>query len=728
MNLVRTMAIKSIIFTVISLFSAQAVTSQSFNDLFKEAQGHLELGHYDKALPVLLEMEKIEPDNANTAFSIGYCYSHSALEKQKSIAYFEKAVDQLTISYRMGNPNEKKAPVETIRFLGQAYHTNYEFDKALEQYMEYKELVENGSDPSMLEEINRDIEITNYAKELVANPIPIFINKYEEVNTKYADYRPKVNAEENVMFLTSRRKGGSSSDVDDEDKYFEDIYMSVKDFGRWQKPVLVEGLNSSSHDACLYLSPDGQTVYLYRNGTDGETGESDGGIYESHLNGDQWSEPKLLTNDINSKHWETDASLNAFGNMIFFTSDRPGGKGGRDIWMITKKADGKWSKVENLEETINTPFDEEAPYLHPDGKTLYFSSKGHKTMGGFDVFKSTLEEDGTWGTPENLGYPINTTGDDVFFFPSVDGQRAYFSSYREGGKGDQDIYVMTLEEQVEKTLAVYKGTAKDTLGMVVPDLEITIIDDETGELVATHHPNEITGEFLFILQSGKQYTITYELDGILASEKVIVNEEGGVQRLTNMIINEGDGLVIRPADYEDEIVKDLAREEEATLLEVTDIDVVIETDYTKDRKDADRIIAQLAKDSLSQSDVTETLSSGETLVLKNVMFVYESTQIIDKSEAELAKIVAYLKANPEQKILISGHTDSRGDDKYNQWLSSARANAIRNYLDEQGIDFHRMKTIGYGESKPIAENTNPDGSDNPEGRQLNRRVEFKIIK
>ena len=273
--------------------------------------------------------------------------------------------------------------------------------------------------------------------------------------------------------------------------------------------------------------------------------DAGGSIYESRLIGREWTKPEKLIADINSEYWETDASLNTSGNIIFFTSDRPGGIGedNRDIWMMKKLPTGAWAKIQPLPASINTPYDEESPYLHPDGKTLYFSSKGHNSMGGYDVFSTELLEDGSWSDVINLGYPVNTTGDDVFYFPSVDGKRAYFSSYRDEGKGEQDIYILTYENEGSSkgALAIYKGVSKDEEDNPIKDLVIKIIDINSGEKFGEYRPNLETGEFLFVLEAGKTYEIYYETRSSNVTEVLRVDEDGIVTVIKE--VTEVDGVL-----------------------------------------------------------------------------------------------------------------------------------------------------------------------------------------
>lgn len=703
---------------IFSMISFLSFSQDSFNDKFGRALELLEQENYHRAIPYLEQCYAMKPKNSNVNFCLGYCYMQTSVDKAKAIPYFEVAQNDLTVDYRFGSVKEKHAPVEVIRMLGNAYHFDYQFDKAMEQYELFKSLIDENNTEDM-NKINRDIRITRNAVEMQKNPVDVKITDLEVLNSEFAEYRPKVDAEDNVMFFTSRRAGGVGDEFDEDQFYFEDIYMSVKKDDKWQTPVLVgDSVNTKGHDACLYISPDAQLMYVYRF----EGGDKDGGgsIYEVKKDGENWGEVKKLDASINSRYWETDASLNAYGTVIFFTSDRPGGAGERDIWMMKKLPNGNWAEAQNLGGTINTPYNEEGPYLHPDGKTLYFSSQGHSTMGGYDVFKTELQPDGTWSEPENIGYPVNTTGDDVFYFPTTDGTRAYFSSYREGGKGDQDLYMVTFKDEREKTLAIYKGIAKDSLGNVVKDLLITIVETESGKEIGTYRPNEETGKFLFILRPGADYDITYELDGVLRTETVSVNDEGGVQEFKKIVITKGNQIELTTGDIEDEDILAAAKEENAEKVNVTDMDVVIETNYEEDKKKVEE---------LNQNEVEEHLESGGTLMFNNLLFVYDQVKLIDKSQPDLDKIIKYMKANPEAKIYIDGHTDANGDAKYNFWLSSARANTIKNYLfTNGGISYNRMKTRGYGESRPVAPNYNADGSDNPEGRQKNRRVEISLIK
>ena len=700
---------KGLIFLFATLFLSVNILSQdkSFKELYSESFSFLEVENYRKALPILLEMFEMDKKNANTAFTIGNCYMNTQNEKPRAIPYFEAAKEKLTVEYKVGDHKEKSSPLEVIRFLGQAYHVNYEFDKALEEFKTYRDIL-NKNNKEYWDAVTHDIRMSRTAIELMKKPVNVFIKSAEIMNTKYSEYRPKVNAEETFLYFTTRRKGESNL-VDDEGRYFEDIYYSVKAKGEWTEPVrMSDSINTDSHDACLYISPDGQMMYVYQ--FDGGL-DAGGSIYESRLIGREWTKPEKLIADINSEYWETDASLNTSGNIIFFTSDRPGGIGedNRDIWMMKKLPTGAWAKIQPLPASINTPYDEESPYLHPDGKTLYFSSKGHNSMGGYDVFSTELLEDGSWSDVINLGYPVNTTGDDVFYFPSVDGKRAYFSSYRDEGKGEQDIYILTYENEGSSkgAFAIYKGVSKDEEDNPIKDLVIKIIDINSGEKFGEYRPNLETGVFLFVLEAGKTYEIYYETRSSNVTEVLRVDEDGIVTVIKE--VTEVDGVLF---------VKDFG---EDTIANVAVTDVAVTDPLVPDTIVPDETL-------LTQTEVNNTLNTGDMLSIKSVMFVYDQVKLIKESQPELDKIVNYMNQYKDAKLVINGHTDSRGEAAYNNLLSKARANKMRDYLIKAGIQHIRLETHGYGESKPIADNQNSDGSDNPSGRQKNRRVEFTVKK
>ncbi|HXB39775.1 MAG TPA: OmpA family protein, partial [Bacteroidia bacterium] len=414
-------------------------------------------------------------------------------------------------------------------------------------------------------------------------------------------------------------------------------------------------INTVGNEASVGISADGQEILIYKDDM------GDGNIYSTSLKGSVWTVPKKLNAHINSKSWEPSAFITADGNTLYFTSDRPGGFGGRDIYKSQKNSHGEWGKATNLGSSVNTKYDEDAPYLHPDGVTLYFSSNGHKTMGGFDIFESNLLSDDKWSEPVNVGYPINSTGDDVFYVVSPDKKIAYYTSMREGGFGEKDNYIIYFQDAKESPLTLQKGSVLDTNHLAAKDVKITITDNESGEVIGVYHPNEKTGKYLFILAPGKNHNINYEAEGFLFySENQTTSKE---------------------------------------------------SDYNE----------------ITKSVKLVPIAVGSKVVLNNIFFDFDKAILRPYSNVELNKLYDFLIKHPNLAVEISGYTDSKGTDGYNANLSMERANAVINFLVEKGIKKERLTANGYGKSDPIAPNKKADGTDNPEGRQLNRRVELKII-
>ena len=716
---------KKLLVLFVLIVSSQLIISQSFKKLYKESFHFLEVNDYEHALPLLMKMHEMKPDNANTNFSIGNCLMNLSHREHESIPYYEIAMEGLTIGYRIGNHREKKAPLDVIELLGRAYHKNYEFEKAVDKFEFYSNfLAENNWDDKRAN--NRRIRQSKYAKELKDNPIDVDVIPIKTVNSKYPEYRPKVNAEENIMYFTSKRPGGSSEILDDQGQFYEDIYYSEKKHNVWTEPVLVQDLiNTQENSSCVYLSADAQMMYLSMVNNDPKVGNIGRGLYESKLEGDHWTEPKFLNEKINSKYWETYASLDIYSNILLFVSDRDGGYGGKDIWMVKKLPNGEWAEPQNLGEPINSEYDEESPYLHPDGKTLYFSSKGHKVMGGYDIFKSNLQDDLTWSAPENMGYPINTVVDDLFFTPTVNGKRAYFSSYRSDGIGEYDIYRMNLVSEEEADLAVYKGIVKDTDGNVVKDVVISIFDENMDDKYGIYRPNELSGRFLFVLQPGHNYEVVYEYQDLATSDTISVpldvegvNEYTKVVRVTSLDISLSEGVVV------DGDILALSQLEDPTNIDLSSItnDNSTETELASENTSNDEEVVD--------EEVIDEVEKVEKHIIfyKSVYYKSSSSDLSKSAKIVLDELIIILKENPSWKINSVGHTDLTGNAKSNQFLSVLRAESVKTYLYNRGIDFHRIKAYGMGENQPVAEDNYDDGIDDTVGKDANRRVEIQLIK
>ncbi len=628
---------------------------------------------YSQALPLYKKANEFNSKNALLNYKIGVCYLKSSW-KMKAQEFLEKA-------YQL-DPNVGQS---VHYFLGQANHINMHWDNAIKEFQIYKTLLKP-EDKTALDDVNKSISECRNGIELEKNPITVFIdNLGPEVNSQYPDYGPVISADESVMMYTSRRNTTTGGGVDQSDmQYFEDIYISNNTGGKWGtgknmgKPVNTE----DRHDATVALSADGQKMFIYLD--DGVRGS--GNIFECDQKGTSWSKPNRLGDNINSKLHESSASITADGNTLYFVSDKEGGFGEHDIYKSTWDAKKqKWNVSENLGPTINTPLREHGVFIHPDGKTLYFSSEGQKTMGGLDIFKSVWDEKKKkWSTPENLGFPINSPDDDIDFVLSANGKHAYYSAFRNEGYGEKDIYMITFvtpknpilstednllasqTEPISETViakvisipvtqvSILKGIIFDAVTKNLLEADIELIDNQLNQIIATFKSNSASGKFLVSLPSGKNYGIAVKKDGYLFhSENFDIPATAGFQ----------------------EYVKEIG---------------------------------------------LKNISVGTKIVLRNIFFDFDKASIRSESTPELERLIKLMTDIPTLKIEIGGHTDSKGADDYNMKLSASRSESVVNYLATHGIDKSRLSSKGYGETKPLGTN------DSEEGRQMNRRTEFEV--
>lgn len=349
------------------------------------------------------------------------------------------------------------------------------------------------------------------AKREISKPHRSIIkNIGEEINSPYPDYVPVISPDESVLYFTSRRPGSSNNVKDAQGNYHEDVYVSYRKDGSWTPAVNVGSpINTETHDACVALSPDGQRMIIYRTAPDIVTGD----LYITRLDtsGNTWGPLQKFGSEINSQYIETSACFSNDTSEIYFSSNRPGGYGGKDIYRIKKLPNGRWGLPYNLGKEINTKYDEDDPFLHPDGVTLFFSSKGHNTIGEYDVFRSTLNtETNSFTTPENLGYPVNSVSNDRFFVLSGDGKHGYYSSVKEDSKGSSDIYVIDTrfgdDDLIVKHAMIIKG---DVPGKA----KITLLDNENKQISGVFNSNSKTGKFILVMNPLKTYKAIIEEEG-----------------------------------------------------------------------------------------------------------------------------------------------------------------------------------------------------------------------
>lgn len=521
--------------------NAQSQNANDYKKIYDEAETFFINENYTAALPLYKKLDSINKGNADINFKVGFCYLNSSTYKTKAIPYLENAIKNITKNYKQGDIKENNAPISTYYYLGKAYHLNYEFDKAIELYKKYNDAL--GKNLKYIKEVkstNHDIENCIYGKELIKNPKKVIVtNLGEGVNSIYPDYAPTVSLDEQTIIFTSRRKGGASDLKLPNGEYFEDIYISNFDGKKWgQATSIGTKINTPAHEATINLSADGQKLLIYKD-TDG------GNIYISELKGNEWGVPQYINAPINSPAWESHACLSADNQVLYFVSDRPGGYGGRDIYKCLHLPNGEWGIPQNLGDSINTKFDEDGVFIHPDGKQIFFSSKGHPSMGGFDIFTSVInDENGNWSKPVNYGYPINTPDDDIFLVTTMDGKRAYYSSDKEGGYGENDIYMLTFPEYEPRDITVLIGTILNKTSQSIAKNKILIINNTSNDTVRQLVANSNTGKFGTTLPIGDKYTIDYTVNDHTFYSDTIETKRGKGYVVFNPLVEfKGDPVI-----------------------------------------------------------------------------------------------------------------------------------------------------------------------------------------
>lgn len=485
------------------------------DDKFDAAQQLMEQKQWMHALYIWKNMLEKNQEQANYNYLAGVCQLNLNLGKKDALPYLEKALKNISKAYDPFDYLEDRAPMELYFHLGKAYHYNYQFDKAIEYYNKFKNegpkkhfLITTG-------EVDHQINISNNAKEYIANTKENDYKIYNiggVINSEFSDFSPVVSLGEDILFFTSRRMRKDSLNADflvpDDGKLYEDIYFSLKDAnGNWSDPHLVSISKEDENEATISVSADGTRLFVYHDDA------GDGNIYETVLEDTVFSELTSIP-EINTVAWETHTTLTPDGNTMYFVSDREGGLGGRDIYRITKLPNGKWSDPLNVGAPINSKYDEDAPFIHADGISLYYSSNNDKSMGGFDIYLSQLNEENKFGEPVNVGYPLNTVDDDVFFILNASGKRGYYSSAIDGGFGEKDIYVVEFDVIYVEPVAVLKGFIHPKKGEPLPDNILIFVTDLTeGDDPKEYRPNSLTNSYVLDLKPCHEYHIDYQRDG-----------------------------------------------------------------------------------------------------------------------------------------------------------------------------------------------------------------------
>jgi hypothetical protein len=473
---------------------AQAGYKRPHNQMLDQAKAHLAAEDYAAAAHIYKKLLPVDSSFVEVYYEYGVCLANLPGQREKSVPHLERAV--------RGGHTEAHYELALQR------HRQQRFDEAADLLLQYKQfnyrMVRDA-------EVDRRIAMASTAKELVKRPIGIEIrNMGALVNSPQHDYCPLVTADGNALYFTSRREGTTGNLKDPAGQWLEDIYMARRIDDAWTNAMNVGGpLNTNTHDATVGLAPDGSSMIVYHTSQDLVGGD----LYETRVHAGKWQAPVLMAAQINTKHHEPSASIAPGGDEIYFTSDRPGGYGGRDLYRIRRLPNGEWSLPLNLGPKINTAYDEDAPFIHSDGLTLFFSSKGHNTMGGYDIFKATLLDSDMngWGLPENMGYPLNTVNDDIYFCLSEDGYTGYFSSERPGGMGLQDIYQLVFPGS-QLNYVVARGVVADASDEPVK-ARLLLTDEHGDEVVGVFNTNERTGRYIMVMAPGQKYNLSVEAPG-----------------------------------------------------------------------------------------------------------------------------------------------------------------------------------------------------------------------
>lgn len=580
------LALITIMLAGITGFSQRSESEIALKEYFADAEFFLTREFYKDALNDFIQVYKRGyQNNFNINYRIGVCYLGIPGQKDKAIPYLEKAREGVSEKYRESSLNEQYAPIDVYLYLGNAYRVNDRLKEAIESYNRYKELLPEDEE-DLHKYTDQQIEACNIASEFMSDPIEVtFVNLGEIINSSSNDYRAVLSHDGmTVAYMQAL-------------PFYDAVFTSEFSEGAWARPTnITPQIMSDGNQYVSCFARDGQVLYLSRED------EFNSDIYVSRLENNRWTQ-SLPVEAVNTKYWESHASVSNDGKTMVFASNRKGGFGAMDLYITTRNAQGQWGEPRNLGEAVNTLLNEDTPFLTADGNTLFFSSQGYTSMGGYDIFKVSRDAEGKWGVPENLGFPVNTTDDDLFFYPTDDGKNGMMARILPDGYGEMDIYRVVL----------------------------TSIEPEPVAVVVEEEP---------------------------------------------------------------EIQPEPEQEPEA---EETPVPVVV------------------------PAPVKIT-----TLQLSPVLFNFDRSSITPEAKEQLDKLAAIMQKEKEMKLILVGYADPLGPETYNQRLSEKRAVTVLDYLAQKGIDKSRLQAVGKGETNFIAPNTKPDGSDNPEGRKYNRRVEFEF--
>lgn len=494
---------------------AQEKYGRYHKNLLYEADIYFENENYYYAADLYKDLHRVDPSRSDIAGKLGICLFNQYGGKTESQPYLEKAVAGKF--------------ADAYYYLAQIYLEQYRFVEAAELISKYRQFDNRTFRAATVDHLAESI---GRAKNAVESPLDVEIRNLEELNTPYHDYGPVINTATNELYFTSRRPLHADVEADLSGQYDENIYRVNLMAETLQVTPLNLTINSTANDAAVAFTPGGGEFLFFRSTPDFIGGDL---LLASRVNED-WAAPKVMSSEVNSRYLEASASYKSGSTeSLYFSSNRPGGYGGKDIYVVHRLPNGKWSQPQNAGPIINTPYNEDAPFVSANG-ILYFSSQGHATIGGYDVFSALPKADGTWEKPQNLGYPINTPGDEIFFTISADGANAWFSSEREGGKGMQDIYNIVFNDV--NTVVVKVQLEADSLPVTDAVASVQLINTFDDRIEGLYHSSVIDGSFVMAINPQKRFVLHVQADGYKELVKELryqISVDEGFSVLTDVI-------------------------------------------------------------------------------------------------------------------------------------------------------------------------------------------------
>lgn len=596
---------------------------------------------------------EVNPQNPNYHYRKGFLLLEVHKDYEKAIPYFLTSTQDVDQNFDMYSHKETSSPPDAFFHLATCYHLNEEIDKAIEAYNTFK--TKSRSKSELLPVVELRLKQCAEAKKYMAAPVNVTLkNIGPAINTEHPEYSPVVSLDGSALYFTSRRPWENNESDQYRDlainQYPEDVYVSYLDFdSSWTAPTKLDFCKPSRNEASISMSSDERKIYLYEDTT------GNGDIFYTDFYHARFQEIQPIDiKDVNSKSWETHCVMTNDQRRFFFVSDRPGGFGGRDIYVMERKKNGKWTNPKNLGPGINTPSDEDSPFISVDNRTLYYASNGPKSIGGFDIFKSEMQDDSTWVEGNNLGYPFNSTNDDIFYTTTLDGRLGYMTSYRKDGFGEKDIYEIYNDYLGVRDVAVLKGLIRTVDNKPIPEdfainVKLICMDCDEPEQRQVF-PRLRDGVFMTGLKPCK----TYRLDYMNLTDSVSMGEDS-FTTLCDVPYQEIYRELLLDVDSRKIIIpEDTVQIDSVVVNPFADLEFMHYFAYNKNKlstakgelKDFVTAIEKQLKD--GRENITINIYSSASHVPTKT---YETNENLTKIRAENMKydLISYFEKNPDFK-------------------------------------------------------------------------------